>query len=277
MNHDKQPNLIRIPLEIRMMIYEHLLGGDGSKHMAIRSQPLRNISDAGSKPRRTLYPILSKSIGQPAYTATYALNSIHPIYPAILSVNRMIHEEGSYYLYGRHDFRFGQDLDAVAPFLADRTPSTRDLIRSITLYKQIPINPTGHDSHGWTAICQSLGRLKQLTTLTIIVGCGQPQQPWDGPQELSVSDLRLLYSTRHELLDWVRELAGLDRIGNLVIAADVQPLAVPNAHAMLVTAAFSASIGSSLIQFLRDDLGVAATVAKKLGDQEAGFMYQMGD
>ncbi|RSL56754.1 hypothetical protein CEP54_008626 [Fusarium duplospermum] len=232
MNHDKQPNFVRIPLEIRMMIYEHLLGGDGSNQISIRSQLLKNISDAGSKPQRTLYPILSKSIGQPAYTVTYALNSNHPIYTAILSVNRVIREEGSYYLYGRNVFRFGQDLDVVAPFLADRTPSTRDLIRSITLYKQIPINPTGHDSHGWTAICQSLGRLKQLTTLTIIVGCGRPQQPWDGPQELSVSDLRLLYSTRHGVLDWVRELSGLDRVGNIIIAADVQPLAVPNTHAI---------------------------------------------
>ncbi|KAJ4207046.1 hypothetical protein NW759_014044 [Fusarium solani] len=264
MNHDNERSFIGMPLEIRMMIYEHLLGGDGSKRIAICSQPLQNISGHRSRPRRSVYPILSKSLGQPACTATYTRQGSIPIYPAILSVNRMIHEEGSHYLYGRHDFHFGQDLDAVAPFLANRMPSTRDLIRSITLYKQIPTSSIAHDLHDWATICQHLGHLRQLTRLTIIVGCGRPQKSWDGPQELAVSDLRLLYSTRHEVIDWIRELAGLDRIGNLVIAADVQPLAEPNTHAMLVTAAFSASIESSLIQFLRDDLEFAATAAREL-------------
>lgn len=176
----------------------------------------------------------------------------------------MIHEEASHYLYSRHDFHFGRDLDAVAPFLADRMPSTRDLIRSITLYKQIPTSSIAHNLHDWASICQSFGHLRQLARLTIIVGCGRPQKPWDGPQELAVSDLRLLYSTRHEVIDWIRELVGVGIIGNLVIAADIQPLAEPNTHAMLVTAAFSTSIESSLIRFLGDDLGFTATAAREL-------------
>lgn len=264
MNDGNERSFVGMPLEIRMMIYKHLLGGDGSKDIVIRSQPLQNAPNRASKPLRSVYPILGQSRGQPACTATYTRQGSIPIHPAILSVNRMIHEEGSHYLYGRHDFHFGQDLDAVAPFLADRMPPTRDLIRSITLYKQIPTRSVAHDLHDWATICQSLSRLTRLARLTIIVGCGRPQKSWDGPQELAVSDLRLLYSTRHEVIDWIRELAGLDRIGNLVIAADVQPLAEPNTHAMLVTAAFSASIGSSLIQFLRDDLGFAATATREL-------------
>lgn len=185
------------------------------------------------------------------------------MYPAILCTNRKICEEASHYLYGKHAFHFGQDLEAVVPFLDDRTPATRDLIRSITLHKRSPTSCIETDSCEWRAICRFLRSLNKLEKLTVVVEGGKPRRPWDGPQELSVSDLRLLYSTRHESLEWVRDLASVKTIGEVEIIADVRHLPEPKTTTMLIFAAFSGSIESSLVDFLRDDLGIPAVVGRR--------------
>ncbi|KAF5024702.1 hypothetical protein F66182_3216 [Fusarium sp. NRRL 66182] len=70
---------------------------------------------------------------------------------AIMHINKKIREEASHFLYTRHAFHFGEDLEAVVPFLADKTPRTRDLVREISLYKRSPTNATEPDSYDWSS------------------------------------------------------------------------------------------------------------------------------
>ncbi|CAM1507427.1 Fc.00g070680.m01.CDS01 [Cosmosporella sp. VM-42] len=259
----EEPIFLRIPAEIRMLIYEYLLDNGGSRSIAIRNKSRFEFQSCQKK-QRSVYHIMERSFGRMSYETTYCVDSDHDdltMHTSIMCINRKIREEASHYLYGMHSFHFGEDLEAVVPFLDDKTPKTRDLVREITLYKRSPttVEPNSYD---WAAICRFLKNVRKLNKLTLVIEGGRPRRAWDGPQELSVSDFRLLYATRHESLEWARELASVKTIGEVEIVADIHHLPDPQNNMMLVLAAFSASIETSLVDFLREDLGIPARVGK---------------
>ena len=258
-----EPLFLRVPPELRMLIYEYLLDTDGHSELTIRNLPRQRVAKNNLKTKhRSSYYVLERTFTCSSYETTYSLETPCEMYPAIMAVNRRVREEASHYLYGRHSFHFGHDLGAAVPFLEDMTASTRDLIREITLHKRGPNSmTTGTDSCDWAAICRCLKGLPNLRKLRLIVEGGRPRRDWQGPRELSVSDLRLLYSTRHESLEWARELSQVDKVARVEIAAQMQPMAEPNTSAMLVYAALSASIETSLVEFLRTELGIPAIFA----------------
>lgn len=272
---------MRIPPEIRMVIYEHLLD-NGSKTIAIRNIPnpvpaLRKANaQTGDVPkrRRTCYHVLEKTLMRRSYQTTYYHEGAEELHPAIMAVNKKIREEASHLLYGRHSFHFGADLEAVAPFLGDRTASTRELLQAITIHKRASSYGMEADAYDWAAACRVLKTMPRLRRLTIVVGGGRPRRDWEGPRELSVSDLRLLYSTRHESLDWLRELAGVKSVREIEIVADVQYMPEPKTTPALIFAAFSASIETSLVDFMKTELGVPARVGRlgSDGDDSVSFI-----
>ncbi|KAF7552426.1 hypothetical protein G7046_g7420 [Stylonectria norvegica] len=261
----EDPIFLRIPAEIRMLIYQYLLHNNGSKTIAIRNKSRWEVQGK-EKRRRSVYPIMERTFARLSYETTYCADSVEEddndrnLHTAIMCTNRRIREEASCYLYGRHSFHFGENLEAVVPFLNDKTPTTRDLVREITLYKSSPTASPG--SYEWAGICRFLRNLRWLDKLTLVIEGARPRRAWDGPQELSVSDFRLLYSTRHESLEWARELASVKTIGEIEIVSDIHHLPDPETNMMLVLAAFSASIETTLVDFLRDDLGIPARVGK---------------
>lgn len=257
--------LMRIPPEVRMLIYPYLLNAThrSQSTIAIRNQ-LRPPTTSLKKKRRTSYYVLERTLTLPCYKTTYGL--ITPpagMHTAIMCVNRQIREEASHFLYGRHEFHFGADLEAVTPFLEDKTGSTRGLIRDVSLRRRIGVGVLEGDGCVWTSMCRSLRTLPSLRKVTLIIEGGQPDRPWDGPSELSVSDLRLLYATRHESLQWVRELVKVD-MAELEIMADIESIPEPKTSEMLVFAALSGSIEGSLVEWLRE-MGVNAKVGPRFG------------
>lgn len=244
-----------------MMIYRLLLDEGGQTIFAIRNQPRRCPGIHAAKCmllRRSNYYVLERSVARRSYETTYGLAEGSNLHPAILAVNRKIREEASYYLYGRLSFNFGHDLEAVVPFFADKTASTLQLVRGVALHKSLLSNVTEVSSYNWTAICSSLQTLPNLKKLQLVIEGGQPRQEWSGLKELSVSDIRFLYATRHDIIEWVRDLAMLDRLQEVEIRASVRPIAEPQSNSTLVYAAFSASIETSLVDFLSTELNVAA-------------------
>lgn len=201
-----------------------------------------------------------------SYETTYGVPSTSAInmHPAILAVNRKIREEASYFLYGRHSFHFGCDLEAIVPFFEDKMACTLSLVREITLHKRTPGSTIETDPCDWGAICRLLQALPNLGKLRIIMEAGQPRQEWDGPKELSVSDLRFLYATRHDCLDWARELAELDMLKQVEIIASMRPIPEPQTNSTLIYAAFSASIETSLVEFLKTELNIPAVAGRDL-------------
>lgn len=210
-----------------------------------------------------------------SYATTYCLvPSSSELHPAILSVNWQLREEASHYLYGSHEFQFTHGLEPVIPFLDDMTATTRELIQSITLRKRgMLCVMESSDSPRWDLICQRLQKLPNLKKLRLILEVGLPRNDWEGPQTLAVSDLRLLYSTHHESLQWLRDLAGLKGLEQLEVIADRQPMAQPQTNSMLIFAALSNSIETSLVDFLRTDLGLPATSPPDISgaELEGGF------
>lgn len=260
----EEPMLLRIPPEIRMLIYDYLLDNGGTKDISIRNQSKREYEARRSKTQRSAYHMMERTIARKSYKTTYCADP-HPrrsMHTAVMQINRKIREEASHYLYTKHAFHFGEDLEALVPFLTDKTPRTRDLVREISLYKRSPTNVMEPDSYDWSSVCRSLRSLQSLDKLTLVIEGARPRGSWDGPQSLTVSDFRLLYTTRHESLEWARELATIKTIKDVVIVADIHNLPHPESNMMLVLAAFSSSIDTSLVDFLRDDLGIPARVGQ---------------
>lgn len=344
---------LRIPPEIRIMIYDHLLGsGSENNEIHIRNRERQPVSravvtpgasSAQQKQRRTSYYVLERTIMRRGYETTYIHH--HPptaaatsttsttttsntkagteqeagkgkgtekgasqkreIHPSILSVNKLIHHEASQRLYARSAFVFAADVEALVPFLSDLTPRTRSLVREISLRKRGGASAgacasADSDAGEWARLCAYLAGQRRegvmrLRRLDVVVEGGKPRcgissnsgdnsgaqgaghgnGTWEGPKELSVSDLRLLYATRHDSMEWVRDLAGAGRFfaGEAVeeeaaaavaeevrVRASLAPVAEPKTNAMLVHAAFSGSIETALVDFLRE-LGVPATSA----------------
>lgn len=218
----KDPALLRIPPEIRIMIYEYLLDTGGSQRLAIRNkqEPIGPQGGGRRRTQRSVYHVIERALGKRSRETTYVLEGDVQICTAILAVNQKMREEASHVLYAKHAFHFGDDIEAVAPFMADRTLATMALVQDITIHKRGPMMPIESDSQTWASTCRLLRTLPSLRTLRLVIEGGRPPGQWDGPQELSVSDLRLLYSTRHECLQWVRELAEVRAIGELEISAN---------------------------------------------------------
>lgn len=262
---DEVPIFLRIPSEVRVLIYEQLLSTGESNCIVIRSLPRQKPSDLETK-HRSKYTVLERTFAlRRAYKTTYGHAGGARLHPAILAVNRRIREEASHWLYGLHSFDFGHALGAVAPFLADKSTKTRELIKEITLRKRGPTCIIEDDSSDWVSMCRYLRTVPSLRKLRVVIEGGRPDGPWDGPQTLSVSDIRLLYMIRHECFEWLGELAGAETIREVEIVADVKPMSDPKTSTALVYAAFSNSIETSLVEFLRTDLKMSARVTHGAG------------
>ncbi|UNI19266.1 hypothetical protein JDV02_005460 [Purpureocillium takamizusanense] len=255
------PPFLRIPRAIRLMMYEHLLDVHDSKTLNFRNHyllPLPKSIHGDQRMRRSIYNALEPTLGRRACKATYVLADACDIHVAILAVSRQVRSEALALLYAKHTFHFGGDIEAAIHMLGDLSTTTRGVVRDIALRKGCPTTFIGNDYPSRASACGLLRTLPRLRKLSIVVGGGRPRSPWDGPRELSVSDLRLLSDTRHELLQWVRDLVGLESLEVLEMSADLAPMAPPGTSAILIFAAFSGSIETTLVDFMRLHLGMPA-------------------
>ncbi|CEJ83093.1 hypothetical protein VHEMI03121 [[Torrubiella] hemipterigena] len=256
--------LLTVPVEIRYMVYQYLLDAGKERRITIQNKPglplSRNFDHFGNK-RRTPYYVQGKAMDRRVYETTYALadDTDVQIHPAILAVNRKLRREASEYLYGRHSFHFGDHIEAVAPFLRDMTSPTLDLLKEITIRKRAPLRGLETDSSSWLNICKLISTLPRLRKLRLIVEGGCPTRPWDGPQMLNVSDIKLLHATRHECLDWVTGLGLLRSVEEVEICAELGFMMEPTTSPALIYAALSASIETTLVEYLRVEMGISAT------------------
>ncbi|OHE99054.1 hypothetical protein CORC01_05744 [Colletotrichum orchidophilum] len=292
MDREQSP-LMRIPAEIRIMIYEYLLDLDhaGDKRLAVRNKAMHQLpAGALSTYRRTSYRIIERSFHRQCFETTYAhhrpaahahnntntntnntststsTSSSTPMHPEIMAVNRRIHRETSHLLYRRpHGFDFGSDIEAVVPFLKDLTPASRAAIQELTIRKDGPVmhGTSESDRLDWAAMCAYLARLDTtIPRLRIVVEGGRPTAAaWAGLKALSVSDLRLLALIKHDSMDWVAALAAVRGLARLEIVPRVRYLPAPGTTATLLFAAFSASIDTALVEYLQTECGLPAVAA----------------
>ncbi|KAI1375614.1 hypothetical protein F4677DRAFT_421879 [Hypoxylon crocopeplum] len=246
--------LMRVPAEVRMMIYEYLFDDGGNKQLRIQNAGADKLPKAEGRVRSRYY-MLERSFHRRCYETTYRLETEGVSFcAAIMRANRKIYEETSYVVYGGHTFDFGSHIEAVEPFLSDLTPSSRKLIREISLYKRGPVPPYNNDRGEWRSVCRFLRDHASIRKLRLVVQGGRPNISWDGPKEFTAADLKLLFDIKHESLDWVGELSCVKGIEELEILSDVQYCPPPSSTNMIIFAALSASIERGLTEFLRTQL-----------------------
>lgn len=217
---------------------------------------------------------------------TTTTEEVVDLHVAILSACRLTYHEGAELLYGRHGFDFRDHVEAVVPFLRDRTPYSAALLRTISVYKRGPMPCLGSASekHEWSYMCRFLassntcssngnndGSKQQnanaATTTTavrrlrLVVESGRPSQPWVGIQALTEADIRLLSLVGgYDVLEWVTQLAQVQGLETLDVVPDEKYLPAPKSPAMALYAALSASIGGGLAPFLRAEMNITDRV-----------------
>ncbi|KAK2025117.1 hypothetical protein LX32DRAFT_643031 [Colletotrichum zoysiae] len=262
MDKDKSP-LMRIPVEIRMMIYDHLLDDGGRSRLAVRSKAVHQLP-AGilETYRRSRYWAMEKSFQRQCFETTYHLASETTMHLAVMTVNRQMYREASHILYGLHGFDFGSDIVAVVPFLRDLTPRSRAMIREMTVRKDGPLHDCESDRRDWANMCKYLRGLdKMVPKVRVVVEGGEPPAAWEGPRGLSVLDLRLLADLKQDMMEWIAELQRVEGIEQLEIVPHMRRLREPDTTSTIAFAAFSGSISTTLVEYLRTHCGLPATAA----------------
>ncbi|KAI3331486.1 hypothetical protein HD806DRAFT_477472 [Xylariaceae sp. AK1471] len=268
------PPFLRIPAEIRLMIYSHLFDAgnskpkspDGRRTLSIRNGQANIFPPPPSKTlTRKHYYVIDRSFHRHCYETTYHLTTKSAIFcAALMRVNRAVYEETAHLLYSTHIFDFGSDIEAVEPFLSDLTPASRRLVTHVEVYKRRPDGES--DRYEWRAMCTYLCDYANLQYLRLVVQAGRPSpspsvssesESWDGPRELSSTDLKLLIDLGQESLQWIADVAGLKGLRDVEIVPDFCFVPTPKTMNMRVFAAVSASVDKGVTEFLRGKLGLS--------------------
>jgi hypothetical protein len=244
------PYFLRVPTEIRVMIYELLFDDKNQKTLEIRNRAPAEYTRR-QKPFRTSYRIIGKDLVRQSHATTYCLVSDTEIYTSIMGVNRKIHEETTHFFYGSHSFSFARDIEAVVPFFGDLTAQTRPLIREISLVKQGFVYSRDYDRCEWTNLCEFLKNSMFLQSLKLTVEGGRPSLGWDGLPEFTIGDYKTMSDIRYEPLEWVWELLSIKGLRNLYVSSEIHHCPPSHSNAMAFFAAFSSSIEKSFVEFIK--------------------------
>ncbi|KAG9235125.1 hypothetical protein BJ875DRAFT_282067 [Amylocarpus encephaloides] len=244
---------MHIPSEIRLQIYHMLLDDKGQNTFMIRNQDLEVFKRQDTLVRST-YRVLGRDLNRQSRPTTYCLASDVNLHTSIMAVNRKIHQETSYLLYGCRTFDFGRDIEAIVPFFSDLTRQSRLLLNEISLVKQGSVYSRDYDRCEWSNACEFLKKDMQLKSIKLTVEGGRPSLGWTGLPEYSITDFKTLSSVKYEALEWVWELLSIKGIRKLDVASEIHHCPPSHSSAMVFFAAFSASIETGFAEFLRSEL-----------------------
>jgi hypothetical protein len=244
---------MRIPSEIRLMIYDLLLDDHGHKTFEIRNEESLEYRARGSH-KRTGYQIMARDLVRASKPTTYTLVTKTEMHTSIMAVNRKIHQETSHILYGNRTFSFGKDIEAVVPFFSDMTKPNRPLVNEIALVKQGSVYCRDYDRCEWAAVCEFLKDHMRLESLNLVVEGGRPSMGWAAIPEFTIGDFKTLSTVGYEALEWVWELLSIKGLRKLDISAAIHHCPPSHSSAMSFFAAFSASIETGFADFLRSEM-----------------------
>lgn len=249
---DESP-FMRVPSEIRLMIYEHLFNDNDQKIFQIRNEDPETYKSRAPH-TRTGYRVLGRDLVRQSKPTTYRLVNDVEMHTSIIGVNRKIYEETAHILYHNRTFDFGRDIEAIVPFFSDLTKHTRPFIQDISLVKQGSVYSRDYDRCEWSGVCDFLRDHMQIQSLKLVVEGGRPSLGWDGLPEYSAQDFSTLASVAYEPLEWVWQLLSVKGIRNLEVESEIHHCPPSHSSAMAFFAAFSSSIEKGFADFLREAL-----------------------
>lgn len=244
---------MRIPGEIRLMIYDLLFDDRNQQVLQIRNED-PDVYKTRLPHRRTTYRTLGRDLLRQSKSTTYHLINHVEIHTSIMAVNRQIYNESSHMLYSNRAFDFDRDIEAIVPFFSDLTKHTRTLIHEVSLTKQGSVYSRDYDRCEWSAVCEFLRENMQLRSMKLTVEGGRPSLGWDGLPEYTVSDFKTLESVGYEPLEWVWQLLSVKGLQNVEIDSEINHCPPSHSSAMAFFAAFSASIETGFADYIRGEL-----------------------
>ncbi len=267
------PPILRAPVEIRLLIYQHLLVARTNTtpnkydyHEYEKSSRVRQNLDYFLSFRNA--PCFKSKNGEILHRSTHMVR--HRMYGActpvmykcinnpgidasILSANRQIYHEASEILYGTYTFDFDTHIEACVPFMTDRTPSSRDWIRGVSIVKRALPYDKVFDQCEWADMCLVLSSMLALTQLSLGVVAGKPMAGWGGIKALQKHHFQNLIP-RMDRLEWIEDLAKIKGLKQLDIRACVEHCQPPVSEGLHFFVAFSASIEAGFSEYLTERL-----------------------
>lgn len=200
---DKRPvsPLLRLPFEIRLMIYEYLLfpskypsTGSGTSvanllpdfhtyysedtnsdpfTLSVRTiDPWLGTQGSRTWRQRSTYHVRTGPFLTTTTPTTYRIllspYTAHLRYtvPSLLALNQQIHAEASKVLYSTYMFSFHTSIEAAVPFLSDLTPLARSHIRHLSLTKKALPYTKEFDRAEWSSLCEYIADHQPSSTQT---------------------------------------------------------------------------------------------------------------
>ena len=235
------------------MIYKLLLADHDDEVLSIRTEN-PSIYDLRKHEgrRRSHYRIMSDRFRARSIETTYCLAHNPGIYPSILGVNKMVHDEASHVLYSAHTFDFELDIEALIPFLSDLTPSARSSIKRVNIVKRALPYIKEFDRCEWRNVCSFISNSMELVQLGLGILGGKPAPQWEAKETYEESDFKLI--SRFESMEWMRQVAEIRGLQDVDVKAHLQHCPPPCSNAMAFFVNFSASIEQGFAAFLRSQM-----------------------
>lgn len=249
-----QSPFMRIPSEIRLLIYEHLFQDGGQRVFEIRNCDPEIYKRRKDSHKRKEYRILGRDLYRQSRATTYQLITKVDIHTSIMAVNKQIYAETAHVLYANRSFGFGRDIEAIVPFLSNLSASIRLMVRGLSIVKQGSVYTRDFDRCEWANACEFLRENMRLQSLHLVVEGGRPALGWEGLPEFNQSDFKTLQSVAYDPLDWVWELLTIKGIQNLEVGSEIHHCPPSHSNAMAFFATFSAAIDKGFTDFLRSEM-----------------------
>ncbi|KAF2633839.1 hypothetical protein BU25DRAFT_427273 [Macroventuria anomochaeta] len=183
--------LLRLPVEVRLMIYEYMLfpssqpttthgtsvtnllpdfhtylsedTNNGPFTLSVRTiDPWLGAQASRTWRRRSTYHVRTGLFLTTTTPTTYRVllspYTAHLRYtvPSLLSINRQIHAEASRILYSTYTFAFHTSIEAAVPFLSDLTPFSRSHVKRLSITKKALPYTKEFDRAEWENLCAYL-------------------------------------------------------------------------------------------------------------------------
>ena len=251
---------LRVPAEVRLIIYKLLLSDHENKTLRIRTeQPSMYEQRKRETRRRRNFRYIADRLRSRSAESTYCLDESPGIRPSILGVNRQVHAEASHVLYSEHTFDFGTDIESILPFLQDLTPVALSSIKRMVFVKRSLPYTRDFDRCEWRNACAFISQNLRLVQLDLYVEGGTPslaKKPamyWKQKSTYSMGDFAFIakLGEMDEDMGWMKHVVAIKDLQILNVKALLQHCPIPSSKAMAFFVNFSASIETGFAEYLR--------------------------
>lgn len=287
MDNVQPPLIMRLPIEIRLIIYDLLLlpstadtthttsfarilpaaseyhdyehskststPSIRSNILKIRTEDPTSYLQRRAQHTRTAYMIRSDRFRARCMSTTYHLLSNPSLHTSILGASHLLHAECTQLLYSSYVFDFDTHVEALVPFFSDLTPLARRYVRGIRIVKRALPYEKEFDRAEWSNAISYVAENMDISSLSlgIVVGKSGPSG-WDGVVPYNAMDFGFLKEM--DGMEWVQELLALKGLEELKVEAIVEHCPPPMSTAMARYIKFSASVEGSFAEYIRGEM-----------------------